>query len=50
MQLTDVSLENFDGEEAPEARVGPRNPDAFYRGEEAGTALKTIQIINEMEQ
>ncbi len=35
------SLENFVGEEAPEARVGPRSPDAFYRGEEAGAALKT---------
>ncbi len=43
-------LENFVGEEAPEARVGPRNPDAFYRGEEAGAALtlqrtKTINVL-----
>ena len=28
-------------EEAPGARAGPRSPDAFYRGEEAGAALKT---------
>ena len=25
-------------EEAPGARAGPRRPDAFYRGEEAGAA------------
>ncbi len=41
-QLTDVSLEKFVGEEAPVARAGPRSPDAFYRGEEAGAALKTF--------
>ncbi len=40
-----VSLHNFVGKEAPEARAGPRNPDAFYRGEEAGAALKPLQII-----
>ncbi len=40
LQLTDVSLVNFVGEEAPVARVGPRNPDVFYRGEEAGAAIK----------
>ena len=27
-------------EEAPEARAGPRSPDVFYRGEEAGAAPK----------
>ncbi len=42
--------ENFVGEEAPEARVGPRNPDAFYRGEEAGAAIKTIPINHEIEK
>ena len=41
LQLTDVSHENFVGEEAPVARPGPRSPDAFYRGEEAGAALKS---------
>ena len=30
----------FVGEEAPVARVGPRSPDVFYRGEEAGAVLK----------
>ena len=30
-------------EEAPVARVGPRSPDAFYRGEEAGAALKAYR-------
>ena len=40
-------LENFVGEEAPEARAGPRNPDAFYRGEEAGAVPKSQQL-NEM--
>ena len=49
LQLTGESLQNFVGEEAPGARAGPRSPDAFYRGEEAGAALKTRQIINEME-
>ena len=29
-------------EEAPVARAGPRSPDAFYRGEEAGAAQKTL--------
>ena len=38
--LTLVRLNNNDGEEAPVARAGPRSPDAFYRGEEAGAALK----------
>ena len=28
-------------EEAPVARAGPRSPDAFYRGEEAGAAIRT---------
>ena len=41
-------------EEAPEARAGPRSPDAFYRGEEseeAGAAIKTpVTDNNEMEQ
>jgi len=40
--LADVSIENSVGEEAPVARAGPRSPDAFYRGEEAGAALKFI--------
>ena len=30
-------------EEAPVARAGPRSPDAFYRGEEAGAAIKILQ-------
>ncbi len=38
------SLDDFVGEEAPEAPVGPRNPDAFYRGEEARAGLKTLGI------
>ena len=38
--LTDIRLENFVGEEAPVARAGPRSPDVFYRGEEAGAAPK----------
>jgi len=38
LHVTDLSLENFVGEEAPVARAGPRSPDAFYRGEEAGAA------------
>ncbi len=29
LALTDVSIENFDGEETPVARVGPSSPDAF---------------------
>ena len=29
LHLPDVSLDNFFGEEAPVARVGPRSPDAF---------------------
>ena len=41
LQLTGESLVNFVGEEAPVARAGPRSPDVFYRGEEAGAALKT---------
>ena len=40
-QLTWAVWRNFVGEEAPEARVGPRNPDVFYRGEETGAAIKT---------
>ncbi len=40
LQLTGTSLESFIGEEAPVARAGPRNPDVFYRGEEAGAVLK----------
>ena len=44
LHLTDVSLENLVGEEAPEARAGPRSSDAFYRGEEAGAVLKSPQI------
>ena len=39
LHFTDESIENFVGEEAPEARAGPRSPDAFYRGEEAGAVL-----------
>jgi len=31
------------GTEAPEARAGPRSPDVFYRGEEAGAVLKSLQ-------
>ncbi len=31
------------GEEAPEARAGPRSPDVFYRGEEAGAALNPTE-------
>ncbi len=46
--LTDIRLENFVGEEAPVARAGPRSPDVFYRGEEAGAALKPTDN-NEME-
>ena len=42
LRLTDIRLENFVGEEAPVARAGPRNPDVFYRGEEAGAAPKTL--------
>ena len=38
LQLTGESLQNFVGEEAPVARAGPRSPDVFYRGEEAGAA------------
>ncbi len=38
-----VRLENFVGEEAPEARAGPRTPDVFYRGVEAGAAKKTYR-------
>ena len=30
-------------EEAPVARAGPRSPDAFYRGEEAGAVPKTYR-------
>ncbi len=43
LHLTDERVDNFAGEEAPEARAGPRSPDAFYRGEEAGAAIKTIR-------
>ncbi len=43
LQLTGERLVDFVGEEAPEARVGPRSPDAFYRGEEAGAAIKTYK-------
>ena len=32
-------------EEAPVARAGPRSPDVFYRGEEAGAALKSDSDI-----
>jgi len=46
MHLTGESLENFVGEEAPEARAGPRSPDAFYRGEEAGAVPKSTDIMN----
>jgi len=38
----------FHGEEAPEARVGPRSRFSFisaYKGEEAGAVLKALQII-----
>ncbi len=35
LQLPDVSIDNFVGEEAPEACGGPRSPDVFYRGEGA---------------
>ena len=45
LQLTDESIENFVGEEAPVARAGPRSPDAFYRGEEAGAVPKPQQRI-----
>ena len=31
-------------EEAPVARAGPRSPDVFYRGEEAGAALKATDL------
>ena len=48
-KLPDVSIDNFVGEEAPEACGGPRSPDVFYRGEEAGTALKSTDK-NEMQQ
>ena len=55
LQLTDVSLEKFVGEEAPVARTSaplsidsrPRNPDAFYRGEEAGAAIKTYRYVEQ---
>ncbi len=43
LQLTGEGLKDFVGEEAPEARAGPRSPDAFYRGEEAGAAPKTYR-------
>ena len=43
LYLTDISIENFVGEEAPVARAGPRSPDAFYRGEEAGAAHYPVQ-------
>ena len=46
MHLTDERLDNFVGEEAPEARAGPRSPDVFYRGEEAGADLKTRTVTN----
>ena len=49
LHLTSESIENFVGEEAPEARAGPRNPDAFYRGEEAG-AVPNPTDNHEMEQ
>ena len=39
LQLTGERLKDYVGEEAPEARTGPRSPDVFYRGEEAGAAL-----------
>ena len=42
-QLTGESLQDFAGEEAPKARAGPRSPDVFYRGEEAGAVLKSLQ-------
>ncbi len=42
LHLTGVSLGNSVGEEAPEARVGPRSPDVFYRGEEAGAAIRNL--------
>ena len=32
LQLNDARLENFVGEEAPEARVGPRSPDKKTSG------------------
>ena len=48
LHLTGESIENFVGEEAPEARAGPRSPDVFYRGEEAGAVLKN-RGYNEME-
>ena len=38
--LTGERLQDFVGEEAPVARAGPRSPDVFYRGEEAGAAPK----------
>jgi len=41
LQLTGESHKSFAGEEAPGARAGPRSPDVFYRGEEAGADLKT---------
>ena len=37
-------------EEAPVARAGPRSPDAFYRGEEAGAAIKLTEIMDEAKQ
>ncbi len=39
-----VFYNNEVGKEAPEARAGPRSPDAFYRGEEAGAVLKYLQM------
>ena len=35
-------------EEAPVARAGPRSPDAFYRGEEAGADLKPADSTNQI--
>ncbi len=44
------SLKDFVGEEAPEARRGPRSPDALYRGEEAVAVLKSLHTDkNEMQ-
>ena len=48
LQLTSERLQGLVGEEAPEACAGPRSPDVFYRGEEAGAVLKTYSQ-NEME-
>ena len=42
LQLTGESLKDFSGEEAPEARADPAAGEA---GEEAGAAIKTIQMI-----